>query len=523
MGKSKSGKKVIGSAEERWGLSKRFRPEAPSIPNEHLMQDLIVTFGRERNEVVETLLLYPRNVDCIVDDAQRKAVCSWLGVTEPSMTERVMYVKDQIAKSSGTGDTWAALLVKDKIADLPAYHKLRYQRLDEQVGRSLTQERYRRNKTTANKSQEKSKLVMRVEHIGNVNIQRDHTGLEGFDLLGGQEKKNPETIGFCVGDLVLVGGEAGVGKTKMLLQAMSIASGPFVNDTALYMQSEFDLPTFKAKYCEGVIQGDEDLFISAANTMEDIIEAIYQTKPRWVVIDSKDKVQECRTSAGWERFQRRMREVARDVKCTIFIVTHLNQGGDIYGGSKIKHDVDVVMLLTKQKDVPNCFRAAVPSKNRGGIANPEHYSLWTHIPNGVVCLRKPPRWMDSSPVANNPLLDKPPESISEEENIRREMDDLLEKVKKDGLEKMTEQERERLAHITDWLTRKDSKDYQEKLRENKAKTREEAKRKKEEEDASKGSSSAPSAGDVEDEFGLDDDDNDPEHGEDWKNGKGPKA
>ena len=206
---------------------------------------------------------------------------------------------------------------------------------------------------------------------------------------------------------------------------------------------------------------------------------MYQTKPRWVVIDSKDKVQECKTSAGWERFQRRLREVARDIKCTPFIVTHLNQGKDIYGGSKIKHDVDVVMLLTKQRDIPNCFRAAVDSKNRGGIANPEHYSLWSHLGAGVVCLKKPPRWMSMTPVANNPLLDKPPESISEEESIRKEMDDLLEKVKKDGLEKMSDQERERLAHITDWLTRKDSKDYQEKLRENKAKTREENRKKKE--------------------------------------------
>jgi predicted ATP-dependent serine protease len=278
-------------------------------------------------------------------------------------------VKDQISKSSGTGDIWAALLVGDKIKDLATYHKLRYQRLDEQVGRSLTQERYRRNKTAANKGRDKNALVMRVEHIGNVNIQRDHTGLEGFDLLGGQEKKNPNNIGFCVGDLVLVGGEAGVGKTKLLLQAMGIAAGPFVNDTALYMQSEFDLETFKAKYCDGLIKGDEDLYISAANTMEDIIEAIYQTKPRWVVIDSKDKVQECRTSAGWERFQRRMREVARDVKCTIFIVTHLNQGGDIYGGGKIKHDVDVVMLLHRMNELANCFRASIETKNRGGIAD----------------------------------------------------------------------------------------------------------------------------------------------------------
>lgn len=464
MGKSRSRKVVEGSAEQRWGLSKRFRPEAPSIPNEHLMQDLIVTFGRERNEVVETLLLYPRNVDCIVDDAQRTAVCKWLGISEPCMAERVLYVKDQIAKSSGTGDVWAALLEKDRIKDLAGYHRLRYQRLDEQVGRSLTQERYRRNKVTANGG-ERNALVVRVEHIGNVNIQRNQTGLEGLDLLGGQERKNPSVIGYCVGDLVLVGGEAGVGKTKLMLQAMAVASGPFVNDTALYLQSEFDLPTFKARYCEGLIKGDEDLYISSANTMEDIIEAIYKTKPRWVVIDSKDKVQECRTAAGWERFQRRMHEVARDVKCTPFIITHLNQGKDIYGGNRIKHDVDTVMILTKQRDIPNCFRAAIESKNRGGIANKEHYSLWSHLGAGVVCIKKPPRWMDVLPVANNPLLDSPPETITEEEAIRKELDELLAKVAKIGMDKLTDPERDRLAHISDWMTKRDSREYQAKLME----------------------------------------------------------
>jgi hypothetical protein len=463
---------VEGNAESRWGLSKRFRPEAPSTPNEHLIQDMIVSYGMERAEILEKLLLYPRNLDCIIDNQQRAEVAKWLGIKESPMNERVLFVKDQIARSSGTGEVWAALLDGDKIVNLSIYHQLRFKRLDEQVGRALTQEKYRRNKQTANEDKGGS-LVMKVEHIGEAHIKRDHTGLEGFDLLGGQDRKNPNSIGWCVGDLILVGGEAGVGKTKMLLMAMAIASGPFVNDTALYMQSEFDLETFKARYCEGVIQGDEDLYISSANTTSDIIEAIYQVRPRWVVIDSKDKVVECRTSAGWDRFQHRLRQVARDIKCTVFIVTHLNQGKDIYGGNRIKHDVDAVMLLTKEDGIPNCFKACIPSKNRGGIANKEHFGIWFHIGPKVVCTKRPPRWMQEMVDTGNPLMETPPETITDEEKIRKEMDELLGKLHDKGMDGLSDAEKDRLAHISEWMTKRDSKEYQEKAKEIRKKKRQE--------------------------------------------------
>lgn len=459
MAKKKAAKGMfLGTAEDRWRLSSRMTPEARSIPNEHLIQDMAVTLGMVRGEIVEKLLLYPANLDCIIDDTHRKEMAAWLGTREMTDAERVMYIKDQIGRSSGAGEAWSALLDGKKLVSKADYHRLRYQRLDEQVGKALTQEKNRRNKSTATGNQTGA---MKLSMVKDIKIPRAAMGLTGFDLLGGQDEDNFDQVGFCEGDVWLIGGAPGVGKTKVMMHAMAMACGPIVGDTGLYVQSEFDIQTFKARYARGIIKGDEELFISCSTTMGAVIEDIYRHKPRWVVIDSKDKIEECMTTSGWKRFQHRMRQVAKELRCTIFLITHLNGDDKIYGGRKVEHDVDAIALATRVPDVRGAFKIAVPSKNRGGVACEEHFSLWVHNGPKIICTNEPPRWKSKADIvgpATNPLLIEPPMTTVDEQDLQTELDDLLEKISEHGgIEVLSEKERERLAHITDWMTRRDSK------------------------------------------------------------------
>lgn len=479
--------KGVQTAEDRWNLSSRLCPETPNVPNEHLILDLAAAFGRSRREITENLLLYPRNVDCILDNAQRLAVCVWLGISEPTEFERVAHIKDQIARSSSGGDAWMALLNGEKIVNLKAYHDLCYKRLDEQVGRGITQEKYRRAKNDTIDTSLKGAML--PDQILEVCIERTPTGIMGMDLLGGQDDKNHNLCGWCVGDLVLVGGEPGVGKSKLMLKMAAMASSPQSGQVVLYNQGEFPLPTFKTKYCKGVLEGDESLYMSDKKGLGEIVDMIYAIKPRFVFLDSKDKINECINKAGWKRTEKRLRQVAAHVGCTIFLVTHLNQKGGIMGGRGIEHDVDVVVCVRKVPDSGGLFEA-VMNKNRSGAAGDDRVSRFRHMGRGVVCVSEAPRYKfegDIDPTEKNPLLETIPESITEEESLIAEENSLLAKIGIMGIDSLTVDERKRLAHITEWRVKKDDPDTVKKLKEQRKARREEEKRKKAEEGEEDGS------------------------------------
>jgi len=483
VGGQRSFKKIADKidAEGRWNLSGRMRPEVPNIPNEHLILEMVASYGMTRRQITENLLLYPKNVDCIVNDDQRMVVCAWLGINEPSEDERVQYAKEQVIRSSSGGDAWMELVKGDKIVDLSAYFKLRLKRLDEQVGRAIKQEQYRRVRA----SEDKTSVLgaMKFDGIADVEIPRSPTGVVGMDLLGGQDEHNPNLMGFCEGDLVLFAGGAGVGKTKICLAMAAAASSPMSDGRSLYNQGEFDLPVFKRRYCKGVVKGDEDLYISDKRSINDIVAMMYAIKPRWVFIDSKDKVSEANNVAGWKRVQNRLRQVARDIRCTVFLISHLNVDGSVKGGTSPQHDVDSVITAKSVKGCPGLFTVTM-TKNRAGAAGEDRTATFRHIGNKVLCIVEPPRYKvevaGQVSGESNPILDKLPESVSEEESILKEESDLLSKISENGFEALGDDEKKRLKDITEWRVSKDKPDIQRKSKEQRrdARRREQDEKKK---------------------------------------------
>lgn len=449
---------TAATAEDRWNLSGRLKPETPNIPNEHLILDMASSMGRSRNEITEALLLFPRNVDCILERSQRLAVCEWLGISEPTEAERVQYINEQVARSSGDGAAWSSLLDGKKIVNLAIYHELRYKRLDEQVGRGLNQEKGRRARHAIDGPGASVGAMLPSQIVGAI-ISRDATGMDGMDTLGGRDKVTGK-YGWEAGTLILVGGEPGVGKTKIALAMAASSSSPQSDFVALYNQGEFPLSIFKTKYCDGVLKGDESIYLSDKRALGDILDMMYKLRPRFVFIDSKDKINECETLSGWKRAEKRLRSAAMEIGATIFLISHLNGQGGIRGGRSAEYDVDAVMHIRKIPEA-KLFEVCMSSKNRGGPAELECKSIFRHMNDTIICVQEAPRYRvvgGMIETVKNPLLLQLP-SVVEEESLEKEEAALLDKISVSGMVSLTIEEKERLGHITGWKIFKSSPAY----------------------------------------------------------------
>jgi len=363
---------------------KRLTPELRHIPNEHLILDMSSTFGMTRPEMLEILLRFPANVDCLVSDAERKSLCSWLGIKEPTDSQRRDFIVSQITRSSTGGQAWKDLLDgSGGLVDRAAYHRLRLKRLSEQVGRGIGQEELRRARAS---EQPRAVGAQKVSAIPDIMIDRYHTGIDGFDDLFGRDNDN---VGVPQGVTILYGGAPGVGKTRTMLSMSALMASPMLGMTCIYNQAEFDLETFKSQYCKGVIKGDEDgLWLSDHRTLSPIIDMMYELQPQLLVIDSKDKVAGLDTMAGWKRNIDRLRRIGREIGCTIVLITHLNAKGGIYGGRKTEHDVDIVMLADHIEGAPGMFQCVL-DKNRFGFVDKERAAIFRHLGKRVICVKRP--------------------------------------------------------------------------------------------------------------------------------------
>jgi len=118
------------------------------------------------------------------------------------------------------------------------------------------------------------------------------TGIDEFDrVLGG---------GVVPGSLILLGGEPGIGKSTLLLQAaanMARTAGP-----VLYSSGEESEHQIKSRG-ERLHVGKAPLYLLAETCLERILEEIARIKPALVIVDSVQtifsmKFQSAATSAG---------------------------------------------------------------------------------------------------------------------------------------------------------------------------------------------------------------------------------
>ena len=190
---------------------------------------------------------------------------------------------------------------------------------------------------------------------------RSPTGLEEFDrVLGG---------GLVPGAVVLLGGDPGIGKSTLLLQAMAAIGAA---RRALYVTGE-ESPEQIALRAQrlGLVNAPVELL--AEVQLEAILGAVRTRQPEVVVIDSIQTVYtEALESAPGSVAQVRecaaqLTRLAKQSAITVILVGHVTKEGAIAGPRVLEHIVDTVLYF--EGDTHSSFRLVRAIKNRFGAAN----------------------------------------------------------------------------------------------------------------------------------------------------------
>ena len=190
-------------------------------------------------------------------------------------------------------------------------------------------------------------------------MERLKSGFEEFDrVLGG---------GIVPGSMVLLGGEPGIGKSTLLLQAagqIARAIGP-----VLYASGEESEHQIKARG-ERLGVGDAPIYLLAETCLERILDEVDRVKPSLLIVDSIQtvfslKLQSAPGSIG------QVREAAthllfnakgRDLPT--FLVGHVTKDGSLAGPKALEHIVDTVLYFEGERH--HSHRVVRAVKNRFG-------------------------------------------------------------------------------------------------------------------------------------------------------------
>jgi DNA repair protein RadA/Sms len=192
--------------------------------------------------------------------------------------------------------------------------------------------------------------------------ERLSTGIGEFDrVLGG---------GVVPGSLVLIGGEPGIGKSTLLLQAASHFAN--TTGTVLYSSGEESEHQIKSRG-ERLGVGRAPLYLLAETCLERILEEIARLRPALVIIDSVQtvfslKFQSAPGSIGQVReAATQLLFAAKGQNIPTFLVGHVTKDGNLAGPKALEHIVDTVLYFEGEKH--HSHRVVRAVKNRFGAVS----------------------------------------------------------------------------------------------------------------------------------------------------------
>ena len=192
--------------------------------------------------------------------------------------------------------------------------------------------------------------------------ERISTGIGELDrVLGG---------GLVPGSVVLIGGDPGIGKSTLLLQASHRISESYA--PSLYVTGEESPAQIKMRAGRLGIESDK-LHILCETDVNSIKEHILNMQPSAVVIDSIQTVYkpELESSPGSVSQVRESAAeftmLAKSLGPPTFLVGHVTKEGAIAGPKLVEHMVDTVLYF--EGDRQHAYRILRATKNRFGSTN----------------------------------------------------------------------------------------------------------------------------------------------------------
>jgi DNA repair protein RadA/Sms len=206
----------------------------------------------------------------------------------------------------------------------------------------------------------------RLAHIAEADLPRLSLGIGELDrVLGG---------GLVPGSLVLLGGEPGIGKSTLLLQAAAgLARGTAGAGGVLYASGEESPGQIRLRAARlGLLGGPsgEGIHVLAEHDVGRIVEVARSSRPALVIVDSIQTatVEELDGAAGSVGQVResalRLMDLAKGDGIAVVLVGHVTKDGSIAGPKTLEHLVDAVVSLEGERHA--AMRLLRAAKNRFG-------------------------------------------------------------------------------------------------------------------------------------------------------------
>jgi len=189
-------------------------------------------------------------------------------------------------------------------------------------------------------------------------LPRYLSGIAEFDRVLGE--------GIVAGGVFLLGGNPGMGKSTLILQAANNLSK---KEGVLYISGEEAAEQIQARLSR-LRQPSDALPFVASDNVEEILATLQKEKPQVAIIDSIQtiassslpgipgsitQVKECASQ---------LIKLAKQEKISLIIIGHVTKGGDVAGPKTLEHLVDAVLYL--EGDPVSSLRILRSSKNRFG-------------------------------------------------------------------------------------------------------------------------------------------------------------
>jgi DNA repair protein RadA/Sms len=200
-----------------------------------------------------------------------------------------------------------------------------------------------------------------LETVDAKELERIPSGLGELDrALGG---------GLVAGQVALLGGDPGIGKSTILLQALHAVSASL---PTLYVSGEESADQIALRARRLALQSG-DLRLLAETQLERIVAALEAGKPRVAVIDSiqtlwSETLQSAPGSVAQVReCAAQLTRHAKRTGTTLLLIGHVTKEGAIAGPRVLEHIVDTVLYF--EGDPNSSFRLVRAVKNRFGAVN----------------------------------------------------------------------------------------------------------------------------------------------------------
>lgn len=214
----------------------------------------------------------------------------------------------------------------------------------------------------------KSGIVYKEEpvllaEVSSQNERRLQSGIEEFDrVLGG---------GIVPGSVILIGGDPGIGKSTLSLQASCALSEQKYK--ILYVSGEESVKQTKMRADRLTTKDISSLYIVNQVDLNVIIEYIRKMKPQVIVLDSIQVVYqpEMNSSPGSVAQVREcsslLTHLVKSLGIALFIIGHVTKEGMLAGPRVLEHIVDTVLYFEGERY--SAYRILRATKNRFGSTN----------------------------------------------------------------------------------------------------------------------------------------------------------